>query len=40
MAVESAVWACSRWPVAAYSVPRPTVAVGLERAHAEFLGQG
>jgi len=32
--------ACSRWPVAAYSMPRPRVAVGPERAHAQFLSQG
>ena len=40
MAVDSAVRACCRWPVLAYSVPRPQVAVGLQRAHAQFLSQG
>ena len=40
MAVVSAARACSRWPIVAYSVPEAEVAVGLERAHAQFLGQG
>ena len=38
--MASAVRACSRWPTVAYSVPRPRVVVGLERAHAEIVGEG
>ena len=38
-AVVSAACACSRWPVVAYSVPRPRWQ-GLERTHAEVVGQG
>ena len=40
MAVESAVRACSRWPDRGIQRAEATVTVGLERAHAEFLGQG
>ena len=41
MAVDSAVRACSALAgLVAYSRTEPPVAVGLERAHAELLGQG
>ena len=40
MAVDNAVRACSICFVLRYSSAQAEVAVGLERAHAEFLGQG
>ena len=39
IAVDSAVRACSRWPVRIQRAETP-VAVRLERAHAQLLGQG
>ena len=38
-AAESAARAGSCWPVVAYSMPR-LWTVGLERAHAQFFGEG
>ncbi len=35
MAVDNSVRACARWPVAAYSVPRPRWQWACERAHAQ-----
>ena len=40
MAADSSARACSRWPVLAIQGAEAEVAVGQERAHAEFLGQG
>ena len=40
MAVDSSARACSRRPILAVQLPEAEVAVGLERAHAELLGQG
>ncbi len=40
MAVDSSARACSRWPSLGIQGAEAAVAVGLERAHAEFLGQG
>ena len=40
IAVDSAVRACSRWPVAAYSVPRPRWQCACSGTHAKLLGQG
>ena len=40
MARHSAAWACSRWPSLGIQPAQSVVAVGHERAHAEFLGQG
>ena len=40
IAVDSAVRACSCWPIMACSVPTAAVAVRLEWAHAQLLSQG
>ena len=40
MAADSSARACSRWPSLGIQRAEAAVAVGLERAHAQFLGQG
>ena len=39
MAVDSSARACSCRPAWAYQAAKVTVAVGLERTHAQLLGQ-
>ena len=40
IAADSSARACSRWPVCGVEGAEAQVAVGLERAHAQFVGQG
>ena len=40
MVVESSVWACSCWPIVAYSRPRPRWQWAWSWAHPQLLSQG